>query len=96
MQSFLINLRWIVTGVYAPELVVFTAWRQWSSAKMLGDLVRNRQEKGYNRARRHDWTMTHNIFASTGGFVFELEDVDSNRSRPFLPLGCPRRLALTA
>ncbi|KAL8646747.1 MAG: hypothetical protein Q9210_005952 [Variospora velana] len=33
---FWVNTRWIFTGVYAPELVVFTAWRQWSSAKILG------------------------------------------------------------
>ena len=33
------NFRWVLAGIYAPELVVFTAWRQWASAKLLGNLV---------------------------------------------------------
>ena len=32
-------IRWIITGVYAPELVVFTAWRQWASARLLGKQI---------------------------------------------------------
>jgi hypothetical protein len=39
LQRLLCNIRWIITGVYAPELVVFTAWRQWASARLLGQLV---------------------------------------------------------
>jgi hypothetical protein len=31
---------WIIVGIYAPELVVFTAWRQWSSARLLGNIVK--------------------------------------------------------
>ena len=27
--------RWLLTGIFAPELVVFTAWRQYSSARVL-------------------------------------------------------------
>ena len=45
VQSLLISIRWIITGVFAPELVVFTAWRQWSSAKLLGNIVRNEEVK---------------------------------------------------
>ena len=39
IDAYLCNLRWIIAGIYAPELVVFTAWRQWASAKILGNLV---------------------------------------------------------
>ena len=39
VYRLLVNARWIIIGMYAPELVVFTAWRQWSSAKILGKLV---------------------------------------------------------
>lgn len=39
VDTCLCALRWIVAGIYAPELVVFTAWRQWASAKILGSLV---------------------------------------------------------
>ena len=104
LGCFFINLRWIVAGVYAPELVVFTAWRQWGSARILSNLIQylraNRQVSGVEAKQsttyRHGWTMTHSFFASTGGFVFEIEDEGSQASGPFLPTGCPRRLTLTA
>lgn len=44
LESLMAQSRWIVTGVYAPELVVFTAWRQWSSAKLLSSLVEERRD----------------------------------------------------
>lgn len=34
-QSWLRNLTWGLIGVFAPELVVFAAWRQYNSAKEL-------------------------------------------------------------
>ncbi|SLM41070.1 hypothetical protein LPUS_01571 [Lasallia pustulata] len=30
-QCAMMNVQWIFTGVFAPELVVFRAWRQWCS-----------------------------------------------------------------
>ncbi|KAG8425381.1 hypothetical protein J3458_002086 [Metarhizium acridum] len=43
------NLRWIVAGIYSPELVVFAAWRQWCSARMLNahieSLMQNRKHQ---------------------------------------------------
>ena len=104
LGHFLVNLRWIIAGVYAPELVVFTAWRQWSSARILGSLIQDlratkkepKLEAKQFTSHRHEWTMTHSFFASTGGFVFEIEDEDRQASGPFLPAGCPQRLTLTA
>jgi hypothetical protein len=43
---------------------------------------------------KHKWTKTHDFFASTGGFAFELS-TGSRKSR-FLPETCPTRLTLTA
>ena len=44
--------------------------------------------------------MTHDFFASTGGFVFEIEDNESvsegTKVTQFLPPSCPRRLTITA
>ena len=103
LASLMTQCRWIVTGVYAPELVVFTAWRQWSSAKLLSQLV---DEWGQARKQPHDngnegmilpdrpsyeWTMTHSFFASTGGFAFDTAD-DEPR---YLPTAY-KRLTLTA
>ena len=92
--SVSLYIRWIITGVYAPELVVFTAWRQWCSANILSNLVKDLQaKKGTPLAAPSycEWTKTHSFFASTGGFAFEIEDAGR-----FLPHDCPRRLTLTA
>ena len=31
-KRYLRRLKWVFCGILAPEIVVFTAWRQWSSA----------------------------------------------------------------
>ena len=63
IQCSLLYARWILAGVYVPELVVFTAWRQWSSARILSRLVQrlqgqvaHRSSKGLQSDRRHEWT----------------------------------------
>jgi hypothetical protein len=128
LEMLLCNVRWIITGVYAPELVVFTAWRQWASARLLGKLVSKLSEESkktkkqphrrttegivareqtttslagkatYRSStfadRRHPWTKTHDFFASTGGFAFEIPD--GGGKIKFLPATCPIRLTLTA
>lgn len=58
-QSLLVSTRWIIAGVYAPELVVFTAWRQWSSAKLLGSLIKETREKQVMTAQDIDDTNRH-------------------------------------
>lgn len=39
-QSWKRNIKWGLIGVFAPELVVFAAWRQYNSAKQLCTEVR--------------------------------------------------------
>jgi hypothetical protein len=131
LRLLLLNIRWIITGVYAPELVVFTAWRQWASARILGTLVNELArefKKGHagspssipalqvrehlttsHKAKplyksvsfadhRHRWTKTHDFFASTGGFAFEISSSggSKNAHSKFLPDTCPTRVTLTA
>lgn len=80
LQKVLLNVRWIIGGIYAPELVVFAAWRQWCSARILQKFVEDKVagSDGIVRAgkRRLRWTMTHSFFACTGGFAFELDGLD--------------------
>lgn len=82
-----INFRWILAGIYSPEMVVFAAWRQWCSARMLNGHVQSLLEE--QDAGRHDsnatgsakgpqqctvtWSMTHSFFACSGGFAVELQ-----------------------
>ena len=103
LASLVTQCRWIITGVYAPELVVFTAWRQWSSAKLLSSLVDEQGQLGkqphnswdegniFPDRLSYEWTMTHSFFASTGGFAFENPDDEAQ----YLPKSC-ERLTLTA
>lgn len=106
-QCIYSNIRWIIAGIYAPELVVFTAWRQWSSSKILSKSVISRLPQQTHAGKREKigleagmdcdlvsrrWTKTHSFLASTGGFAFEIPE----NANDFLPLDCPRRLAITA
>ena len=99
-QTVLSNIIWITAGIYTPELVVFTAWRQWSSAKILSRIVRKTyktDEYGKGSLGRWPWTMTHSFFASTGGFAFDVLPYIWSEHNPagFLPPGTPR-LTVTA
>ena len=44
-EKIVTNILWITVGIYAPELVVFTAWRQWSSSKLLSKVVEDQLKK---------------------------------------------------
>ena len=108
-SSFKVYVRWIITGVFGPELVAFTAWRQWCSARLLSKLVEDNQSRlgalEQNRVIQktrdseyqklsNKWTMTHSFYALMGGFVFDIKE--TREARYFLPADCPRRLTLTA
>lgn len=80
LQLVWLNIRWIIAGIYAPELVVFTAWRQWSSARLPNQLVldtlqeQRKLPSGCGGGKTHcEWSMTHSFFACSGGFAMELE-----------------------
>lgn len=95
------NIIWITAGIYCPELVVFTAWRQWSSARILSRLVHQKYqsvEEIKEQPLRLPWTMTHSFFASTGGFAFDCSPYIWTRDNPagFLPANTPARLTITA
>ena len=73
IRTIWINVRWVFAGIYSPEMVVFAAWRQWCSARLLNDHV-----AALNQAKGTvvPWSMTHSFFACAGGFAFELESLN--------------------
>lgn len=102
-----LNTRWIITGIYAPELVVFAAWRQWCSAKLLQKLVTDTLDNTSPKpsdnsdtsasSKPYEWTMTHSFFACTGGFAFELEGLDAvDSTDKDQEKRQPQRMTLTA
>lgn len=95
-ESLLLNISWVTAGIYAPELVVFTAWRQWSSARLLSKTIKTTSKLGSAPEavlhRKHSWTTTHSFFASTGGFAIDCTPWHGT----FLPKDGPKRLTVTA
>ena len=69
--------KWLLLGLFAPEVVAYVAWQQWREAKRLRDDVRasfgqNRIPSGPRRARRY--------LSSVG--LAKAEAVESNTSSP--------------
>lgn len=83
--TILFTTKWILAGIYAPELVVFVAWRQWCSARMLqrhidqlpDALSKTDANRGTAKVGSHKpkWTMVHSFFACAGGFAVELDSL---------------------
>ncbi|KAF8424130.1 hypothetical protein EV426DRAFT_600672 [Tirmania nivea] len=77
LQWYLKKAKWLLMGIFAPELVAFMAWDQWREAKELtariNEIFRKRAEAndpGFI-PRKHAWTLIHSHYACMGGFVFD-------------------------
>lgn len=76
-------------GLFAPEIVVYVAWRQYKSASLLTSSM-NEVFKGTHQKRKHPWTIAHSFYAGMGGFVIETADPLEEpyiRNSPRLSLG---------
>jgi len=86
-NSLLVNTRWIIAGVYAPELVVFTAWRQWSSAKLLGNIVKEMRENRLppSAESQDSFSSASKVSDQANVPEWRLDDIDSQeRDQPLL------------
>ncbi|KAN0095756.1 hypothetical protein V8E51_016467 [Hyaloscypha variabilis] len=76
-QKFMKKAKWVLIGMFAPELVVFVAWCQRQQAlKLSKDLQPIFEEQ----------TLTHSFFAIMGGFAIDTNDLEED---PYIP-GSPR------
>ncbi|KAI4201378.1 MAG: hypothetical protein LQ350_003297 [Teloschistes chrysophthalmus] len=75
---------WVIIGIFAPEIVIYTAWSQWNSARKLTAKVAKLldNDPAAKGARKYTWTMTHSFFAGMGGFVVDTNDPDRP---PYIP-----------
>ncbi|PVH99833.1 hypothetical protein DM02DRAFT_528246 [Periconia macrospinosa] len=95
------QLKWCLIGLFAPELVLYTAWRQYASARQLCDEVEQARSKLRDRSKsatqspRYTWTLAHGFYGTMGGIAVEIE---SNRdTSPYAYIfGDAKRLTLTA
>ncbi|KAF2664369.1 hypothetical protein BT63DRAFT_460670 [Microthyrium microscopicum] len=85
------NTVWVVKGIFAPELVVVAALKQYMSAQKLTKIIRTRLSKSEKGKGKIDWSTKHSYFAQMGGFVVKTEQPDDEG---FIP-GSPT-LSLTA
>ncbi|KAK4215436.1 hypothetical protein QBC37DRAFT_459012 [Rhypophila decipiens] len=70
--------KWIIIGLFAPEIVVFVAWAQ-----------RQQAEKDPSLRRNHEWTTTHSWFAYMGGFAIDTTYGQEDLPGEYIP-GSPR------
>ncbi|KAM6493024.1 hypothetical protein JOM56_011158 [Amanita muscaria] len=84
------KLKWVLMGMFAPELVMFAAWSQWMSARKLTKKVNQYIDK-QDGSNQFKWTMTHSHYAQMGGFVIDTNDPAEDQYIPDSP-----RLFLTA
>ncbi|KAK1752033.1 hypothetical protein QBC47DRAFT_363634 [Echria macrotheca] len=89
----IVKTKWVLLGMFAPELVVYTSWSQWRTARKLTDIVVTQLREQLPKEEQHDieWTMTHSYFALMGGFAVETNDAGEDAYIPGSP-----RLHLTA
>lgn len=71
IQEFIRGIRWGVVGIFAPELVVFAAWRQYNSATALKALVQDRIAEAVTPCPSEQ-PSTKSSDVSISGFLFSL------------------------
>ena len=57
-------------GLFAPEIVVYVAWRQYKSASLLTTSM-NKVFEETHQERKHPWTIVHSFCACMGGFAMD-------------------------
>ncbi|EMD85201.1 hypothetical protein COCC4DRAFT_66490 [Bipolaris maydis ATCC 48331] len=88
------ELQWCVLGLFAPELILYTAWRQLASARQLCFEIENiTMTETHMKDPKTPWTITHGLYASMGGFALDLDSTGRRSSTLFKDV---TRLTLTA
>lgn len=90
--TFAREVWWCLVGLYGPELIVFTSWRQWSSAKALSANI----EETLNETKKEhetNWAFMHGFYAGMGGFAIETAALHTENGLQVFPPN--KRFSLT-
>ncbi|KAF1927529.1 uncharacterized protein M421DRAFT_393038 [Didymella exigua CBS 183.55] len=93
------EFKWCIIGLFAPELILYTAWRQLASARQLCYKINDIQTNNPTEAEDQRlismtrWALPHGFHGSMGGFAIDLETTDDPLTSLF---GSHKRLSLTA
>ncbi|KAF7192966.1 hypothetical protein HII31_05697 [Pseudocercospora fuligena] len=78
-------LKWSLVGLFAPELIIWVAWRQRISAHVLHRFVQQVASSNGTATHYPEWTTVHGFYAGMGGFVFDLTEPDLTDDGPLIP-----------
>ncbi|KAI2479136.1 hypothetical protein Ptr902_09347 [Pyrenophora tritici-repentis] len=96
-RTLLREFQWCVLGLFAPELILYTAWRQLASARQLRYEIEQTTVitggDAPNTPKRAPWTIAHGFYGTMGGFAIDLDDPHDQYTPLF---GGFKRLTLTA
>ncbi|KAK4443628.1 hypothetical protein QBC34DRAFT_498867 [Podospora aff. communis PSN243] len=85
--------KWILVGLFAPEILVYVAWFQRRRVKRLSKeltaIFKEGAEKDPKLKRTHDWTTTHSWFTYMGGFAIDTNQGQEDLPGEYIP-GSPR------
>ncbi|KAK9422155.1 hypothetical protein SUNI508_05163 [Seiridium unicorne] len=93
-SKYLTKVKWVIFGMFAPELVVCIAWNQNRQVKALGEdlkkIFKEVEEKNPVDKRKHEWTRVHSFYAVMGGFTVNTS-IDGQQ---FIPDATKRTLSV--
>jgi len=98
-RRFLDKTKWVLYGIFAPELVVATAAAQfivarWLKREIEKDARYRRDEKAQN-ASSHTWNLTQCFYAVSGGFTTDRPWTDEYDVHLDAEAGAGRRVTIT-
>ncbi|KAF2149647.1 hypothetical protein K461DRAFT_297097 [Myriangium duriaei CBS 260.36] len=69
---------WMTIGIVSSELVLLSAWRQYSAVHVLTKDMKTLKKQGRKSPDKDetiaDWSITHSFYAVMGGFAFQLTE----------------------
>lgn len=79
-QFYLRKTKWVFVAIFAPEIVLWSAYQQWDNARRLKRQLQKlaRNDKDEARGTSIDaqrFGMTYCIFAAMGGFIVDVSDI---------------------
>lgn len=94
-RAWLNRTGWVITGILAPEYVMWTAFMQHREARQLVSFLNNKHRElnpASNKATDRHFDLTYGFFVAMGGFRIDIPGVYKNgeTSECFTAKGCKR------
>lgn len=67
--------KWVLIGIFAPEVVLYTALQQWWSARRLLNPLNRMSHLSRSKLENGKFDMTYCFYATMGGFVLDVSNM---------------------